>query len=254
MIRRSHKDTRKSAARFSRVREKAQRLRAKVKHSVLAFFERRQARLAWWQRAFRTPMAGGRWLFSQAKTLWAAFLALLGLKPKTQLLARGSSIGKPKSYRNTRGALVAENLEGRQLLAADLYVDDVAFGTPIVSGFAGSYEVTVDADSSNTLSTSDEVTWAGPDGNINTAADNVTNLTYGSSAFSAIQSAIATSASGDAVRVAPGTYVGDLTLNSGVNLIGAGAATTSIVGDLVGGGVTQIPPSCPGVPRLTRRR
>ncbi len=122
MIRRSHKDCRKSAARSSRIREKALRLQQQVKRSAIAVCERRQARLGWWRRAFSGPLPVVGWIFSEAKTLWAAFTALLGMHSESY--ARPSSSFKHrKSYRPyRRRALLMEGMEQRQLLAIDVAV------------------------------------------------------------------------------------------------------------------------------------
>ncbi|MBX3423492.1 MAG: VCBS domain-containing protein [Pirellulaceae bacterium] len=123
MIRQSHRDHAKSQARLARVKDKLQRLRQRVQRSQILFWQRRQARLAWWQRAFRTPMSGGRWLFARAKSLWSAVLTLLGLSPAGCGRGRNARRDKPRFRRSYyRGLLVSEMLEQRQLLA----VTDVA--------------------------------------------------------------------------------------------------------------------------------
>lgn len=112
----------KTQARLARVQGKLQKLRDRVKRSTIAFWERRQTRLTWWQQAFRTPMAGGRWVFSQARTLWAAFMTLLGLSTSRTLRPRSTAIRSSKSHRQsyTRGLMMNEALEKRQLLAVDI--------------------------------------------------------------------------------------------------------------------------------------
>ncbi len=137
MNRQTHRNhsSSKIQARLARVQEKLGKLRDRVRRSSALFFERRQARLTWWQRAFRTPMSGGRWVFSHAKSLWAAFMTLLGLQPSCSALKpRASSIKTGgKAYRQTfsRNVLFAETLEQRQLLAADLFVN-----ATLISGLA----------------------------------------------------------------------------------------------------------------------
>ncbi len=128
MIRRSHHNSSKSKARISRIRDKAQKLREQVKRSTVAFFERREARVAWWQQAFRTPMVGFYgWAKSQCSSLLAAMFIILGLSPKSQLHPRASAVRKSKSSRQgvMRGMLYAESLETRQLLAADTTAIDL---------------------------------------------------------------------------------------------------------------------------------
>lgn len=62
--------------------------------------------------------------------------------------------------------------------------------------------------------------------------DNLPSAGTGTSAdpFTSIQAAIAASAAGDDVHVAPGTYFENLSMKSGVNVIGAGADRTTIRG------------------------
>ena len=76
-------------ARLARLRDQAIMLRERVKRSTLAFLERSQARLTWWQRAFRVPMVADWSIFTNAKTLLSAFMALLGLasSKKSSLVA-----------------------------------------------------------------------------------------------------------------------------------------------------------------------
>ncbi|MCA9180451.1 MAG: hypothetical protein KDA51_03340, partial [Planctomycetales bacterium] len=114
---------RHSKARTARSRDKALQSRERIKQCALRFMERRQTRLTWWQQAFRTPMSGGRWLFSNARALWAAFLSMLGLAPprRARLMARRSDIrGNAARKAVNRNRLFVEGLEHRKLLAADL--------------------------------------------------------------------------------------------------------------------------------------
>ncbi|MCA9130973.1 MAG: hypothetical protein KDB22_28005, partial [Planctomycetales bacterium] len=80
--------------------------------------ERRESRLAWWQRAFRTPLVGFYgWVKSRCRSMWAALMAMVGLTGTK--VARSGRLGRHRqSY--VRGMLQAEGLEARQLLAADL--------------------------------------------------------------------------------------------------------------------------------------
>ena len=193
----------KSKARIARVQDKLLKLRERVKRSTALFFERRQARISWWQRAFRTPMVGGRWVFSQAKSLWAAFMSLLGFVParRSRLLARRSDIrGAVARKAVTRNRLFAEGLEKRQLLAGDLfYVDAPSDYSPANPP-------------ANTVAT-----WAGQDGDLLATGDNqiVTfepAVVASGAAYGTIQAAINAASSNDIINLAPGVYVENLTI------------------------------------------
>ncbi len=170
MIRRSHHNSSKSKARISRIRDKAQKLREQVKRSTVAFFERREARVAWWQQAFRTPMAGGLWVFSQANALWVAFLSLIGLAPsrRASIALRTTDVVR-RPISNGR-SLRHEPLEGRQLMAADIFY---------VAGDTTGY----------TDLGMDGITWHGFDGLFATAGDNKTGLTLGTDFFTSVSDA-----------------------------------------------------------------
>ncbi len=76
-IRRNHQNSNlvsKAKARLARIRERAIQMREQVKASFSAMMHRREAKLAWWQRAFRTPMVACNWVFSKVSALWVAFL------------------------------------------------------------------------------------------------------------------------------------------------------------------------------------
>ncbi len=133
-IRRNHQSAAKSKARLSRIRERAIQLRNRVKESTVAFFARRDAKLAWWQRAFRTPMVGIQWLASKVSALWVAFMGLLGLQTKrTAKLAKRHgevAVGKPQIRQ-----LIHEGLEQRQLMAANIFGANDNVG-PVTGAFA----------------------------------------------------------------------------------------------------------------------
>ncbi len=76
-------------ARQARLRDQANKLRERVKRSTLAFLERSQARFTWLQRSFRVSMVADWAIFTNAKTLLSAFMALLGLasSKKSSLVA-----------------------------------------------------------------------------------------------------------------------------------------------------------------------
>ncbi|MDZ4849893.1 MAG: hypothetical protein SGI77_11390 [Pirellulaceae bacterium] len=86
--------------------------------------QRRAARIAWWQRTFRSPLVASNWIFTRATSLWSAFLYLLGLQPKTVKLFSRSADHRSNqlhrvSHRVILRALFCEPLEARQLLAVD---------------------------------------------------------------------------------------------------------------------------------------
>jgi hypothetical protein len=96
-------------ARLARLRSQAIKLRERVKRSTFAFVERNKARFTWWQRAFRVPMVADWAVFTKAKTLLSAFMALLGLASGKRSLARrfdGSrvhcSTGRPQESSTAR--------------------------------------------------------------------------------------------------------------------------------------------------------
>ena len=91
---------RRGNSRVQRAQLWAQKIKAKVARSTQAFMERRAQRLAWWKRTFRVPQIGHRWLFTQASSLWAAFMSLLGL------VSRGPKI----KTRDTRFATRRDSL------------------------------------------------------------------------------------------------------------------------------------------------
>lgn len=135
MIRSSHRDFAKSAARTARIREKAVQIKNRVRKSAESFVMRYQARMAWWRRAFRTPSFGLlQWATSQAKTLWAAFLAILGLSPKSwgRSVSRRSSAVRQSYFRTA----LCEGLEERQLMAVDIFTNDsnLQEGGPVQNG------------------------------------------------------------------------------------------------------------------------
>ena len=124
-IRRSHNtgSSSKSHVKLARLRDKALALRERIKASTLRMVSRREARMSWWQTAFRTPLVGFYgWVFSKARTLWAAYMTLLGLTkaPRTSLAGRHGQLRRAKSAkRNGQRDLKVEGLETRQLLAVD---------------------------------------------------------------------------------------------------------------------------------------
>jgi hypothetical protein len=135
MIRRSHRDSAKSAARTARIREKAFLMRNQVRKSAESFVMRYQAKVAWWTRTFRTPSLGLlHWATGQAKTLWAAFMAILGLSPKGwgKATSRRSHAVRQSYFRTA----LCEGLEERKLLAVDIFTNDsnLQEGGPVQNG------------------------------------------------------------------------------------------------------------------------
>lgn len=233
-IRRNHQTgshSSKSQARNARIREKTVRMRERVKASTQAFFERREAHMAWWQRAFRAPLIAFNWIFSQSTTLWAAMLTILGLKPKSKTIRlekRHHDIKRSrKSTKRIDGnrKIAHEALEQRQLLAGDLYVGNT---TNALGNTVDFIETANGAGTWGVIDNGDTVIWAGPDGDVNTAGDNVPNLTYGTNAFGSIQAAVNAAAStlvvddGDTIKVAPGEYQENISINKNLTLLASG--------------------------------
>ncbi len=108
-------------ARIARLKDKLARLRDRIKHSVLQLSERRLARFAWWQRAFRRPALGVKWLFQKAMSLTHAFLTVLGLTAIRSRNQPALNSRKTKSYSSRRqifrAAVGHEQLEGRAMMA-----------------------------------------------------------------------------------------------------------------------------------------
>ncbi|MGN6134941.1 MAG: hypothetical protein ACTHOU_10595, partial [Aureliella sp.] len=158
-IRRSHRHGQQGSsfkARLARGRDKAMKLRERIKQATLSFAERRQRHLAWWQQAFRTPLTAGHWLFSRVRCLWVALLSLIGVRPQTAAARLRTYQTRRFDSRSHRTGLfrlaMHESLEARQLMAADFYV-----------GPASAFVVTQD-NGDSVLSTGDTVTWLGLDG------------------------------------------------------------------------------------------
>ena len=106
-------------ARLARLRDQAIKLRERVKQSTLAFHERSQARTAWWRRAFRERMVADWAIFTKAKTLLSAFMALLGLAAGKKPSLIDSMVASPvQNPSRKRRRLHIEGLEQRQLLAS----------------------------------------------------------------------------------------------------------------------------------------
>ena len=107
-----------------------------------------------------------------------------------------------------------ETLEDRVLLTAR-YVDNPA-----------DYTITADIGAAG-LSAGDTVTWNG--------ATPVAGLTFGSTAFSTIQSAVTFATAGDTINVAAGNYSENVVVNKSLQLLGAQADVTPVSGGRVGG-------------------
>ena len=116
---------------------KAQKLRGKVARLTQAFLERFQQRCDWWKRTFRIPHVSQRWLFTQASSLWSAFMSLLGLSirtPKSKVRVGSASRSRDTRYvRADAAQLVYESLESRQLMAGLPEVIELAFDSSSIS-------------------------------------------------------------------------------------------------------------------------
>ena len=116
MSNRLHPVAAKNQSRFERIRQKASLLRDKVKASTAAYFERRERRVAWWQRAFRTPTVYSNWLFATSSSMWMAMLSLLGLQSRSSTPIKSCTRWSRSSVRQ----MLYERLETRTLMATDL--------------------------------------------------------------------------------------------------------------------------------------
>jgi hypothetical protein len=194
----------RNKSRFARTREKANLLRTKVKQSLSAFASKFEQRISWWRRAFRTPAIGVNWFVSRCSSLWAAFIAFLGLDTRSFL----SKTRRPASVRqNLFRTAMCEGLESRQLMAvmtADQPGDFVMVNDVAPAGF----------------SAGDTVSWKGFDGVVG-GADDITGLTVGVNAFGSIQDAINTSLPGDTIKVGPGVYTETLSIAKELTIQGA---------------------------------
>ncbi len=165
-IRRNHRNGNQGAsnkARIARIRDKALRMRAKIKDSMHAMVERRMRQLAWWQRAFRTPIATGRWIFTQARALWCAILQLVGLRSvnrSPELLRRSTTTKRRRRFdvepgKATMRTIMHEPLEKRVVFAYDLQViDGIQRGRRFGHGYATDGVILFDSNSgTKTIST-----------------------------------------------------------------------------------------------------
>ena len=137
-IRRAHRQVHNNVTRASRSQAKLQRLRDSVRASTQLFMARHQARMEWWQRAFRTPMVANWWIVTQARTLYAAIMSFLGLNTSHR---RSSNFTRQTSNFNRRSmlrGLIHEPLEARQLSAIN-----VAVVGDIIDGNTAGYVATV---------------------------------------------------------------------------------------------------------------
>jgi Bacterial Ig-like domain len=142
----------RTATKMSRLREKAIQLKNRIKQADLAFLARRDSRMAWWQRVFKTPLLGySNWICSKATSLWAAFMALLGFNTKSW---SASAVRRPVTVRHSLlRSVMLEGLEQRQLMAFDFtamtspgtFVDSPGAGvdTAVVNATPVNFTVTV---------------------------------------------------------------------------------------------------------------
>ncbi len=120
-IRRSHRNGNQGAshkARIARIRDKALRMRERIKQATTAMLERRLGYVSWWQRAFRVPtISFFAWCRTRATTMLAALMMMLGLKSTSMHRTVSAKRGRRKNFRS---GLRSEQLEARQLMAVDL--------------------------------------------------------------------------------------------------------------------------------------
>ena len=241
-------------ARLARLRDQAIKLRERVKRSSLAFLERSQARFTWWQRAFRVPMVADWAIFTQAKTLLSAFMALLGLASgkKSALVALMVAGPSPQASRNRR-RLHVEGLEQRQLLAADFpeFVDPRAsfagnqFGHTVVALSGGNVVITSPFDDAGGTNAGAVYLYNGKTGAlISTLTGSKANDNVGIGGVTALSNGnyVVMSASWDS---ATAVDVGAVTFGSGTTGVsGSVSATNSLVGttngDMSTAGVTAL--------------
>ncbi len=110
-FRRNSRQAVKESARTIRTREKLQRLRDRVRSSAEASLSRFASRCQWWQSAFRGTFDLAYSVFFRAKSLWLAWISLLGLQ-------------KPNDKRlryDFRRRIAGEPLETRSMLAGDIF-------------------------------------------------------------------------------------------------------------------------------------
>jgi hypothetical protein len=110
-----------------------------------------------------------------------------------------------------------ESLESRSMLAANLYVDNVA-----------DYLITSDTGAAG-LSAGDTVTWQSG------SAAEITGLIYGTTAFGTIGTAVTASTAGDTINVAPGTFSELVTIGKSLTLLGAQAGVKATGSTRTGG-------------------
>ena len=110
-----------------------------------------------------------------------------------------------------------ESLEDR-VTPATLYVDNAAAGNVITGVTCGDFTVTDDQGTIGILDLGDEVTWNPGAGSAHGGP--VTNLEFGTQAFSSIQSAITFATATDTIRVAPGEFAENLIVGKVINLLG----------------------------------
>jgi len=67
---------------YERAREKKLRRQEFFCRIELVIQKRPAARIAYWQRAFRSPLVASNWIFTQAFSFWSAILYSLGLQPQ----------------------------------------------------------------------------------------------------------------------------------------------------------------------------
>ena len=180
---------------------------------------------------FGTPPAAKTLAAWSADATWGPILFGAGAKITGVQFGLGSGQRQCLAY---VGYLQTSLLNGGGVIefgAGDMYV----------AAQASDFQVTLDADSSGTLTTGDIVTW-NPTGTLHSHGA-VPNLTFGVNAFLTIQQAVNAVQAGRTVYVGAGTYSEQVLVAKSLTLAGANAGVHPVVGATTirgkkGGGAT----------------
>ena len=149
-------------ARAERNQMKLNKLRDRVRQSTSSFIARQQARMSWWQTAFRAPVLISR-IASGFSSLWMMFLGLLGITLTGKASAR--VVRDMFSGRAKMRNLLCEGLESRELMA-------YAINTPIAVDGIVNFQERLAVVVSGTATTETQATVAVQDG-VNTVVQTV---------------------------------------------------------------------------------